>query len=349
MDRVPSKDIERMIAFINHEADEKIKEMKIRATQEYNAEKARIIKEETSRIENGFLMKQKEIEKKRLMAESSLANTYKQKYLEEKVRILDEIYNEVLRVCSKKPLNLSLMAQCIEKMDGKEFIVYCNKKDKKVVEKEHKSAEVREMVPAGVGGVLLCSKDYSTIVDNSFASRLETIRGTFEAEINKAIFKCFCTADLFYRDLVSETSSLLDASAGSPKSALLCCSRVYVGNASQNVAPLNGSPIGSLALTTSTSPTNDMLVISLFIRASMSFICENPPVKNTFFTLYFRLTSSIISVNPIWSSPMMEGEKTISGIFRRSTFAFILPMKCPLRRSVVSATYGSKWGSSSFI
>lgn len=57
MDRVPSKDIERMMAFINHEADEKIKEMKIKATQEYNTEKARIIKEETFRIENGFLMK----------------------------------------------------------------------------------------------------------------------------------------------------------------------------------------------------------------------------------------------------------------------------------------------------
>ncbi|AFM98256.1 ATP synthase subunit E [Encephalitozoon hellem] len=197
MDRVPSKDIERMMAFINHEADEKIKEMKIKATQEYNAEKARIIKEETSRIENGFVMKQKEIEKKRVMAENSLANTYKQKYLGERVKILNEIYKEVLEICSKEPLSPLLIAQCAEKISEEEFIVYCNKKDKKVVEKECKNVEIREMVPEGVGGVLLCSKDYSTIVDNSFASRLETIKSTFEAEINKIIFRYFEKFTLF--------------------------------------------------------------------------------------------------------------------------------------------------------
>ncbi|ADM11488.1 vacuolar ATP synthase subunit E [Encephalitozoon intestinalis ATCC 50506] len=188
MDRVPSKDIERMMTFINHEADEKIREMKIKATQEYNAEKARIIKEETTRIENEFLLKQKEIEKKKVMAENSLINMYNQKYLEEKVKILDEIYGETLKICSSRPLNPSLIAECARKIDG-EFIVYCNKKDRKVVEKECKNSEIREMVPEGVGGVLLCSKDYTTIVDNSFASRLQTIRDEFEAEVNKIIFR----------------------------------------------------------------------------------------------------------------------------------------------------------------
>ena len=57
MEKVPRKDIDRMMAFINHEADEKIKEMKIKAIQEYNAEKARIIKEETMKEENEFMIR----------------------------------------------------------------------------------------------------------------------------------------------------------------------------------------------------------------------------------------------------------------------------------------------------
>lgn len=187
MDKVPSKDIERMMTFINHEADEKIKEMRIKATQEYNTEKARIIKEETARIENKFVARQKEIEKRRVMSENSLINTYRQKYLEEKVRILEEIYEEVLNICSKKPLSSFLISQCVKKIDG-EFIAYCNKKDRKVVEEECKDIDIREMVAAGVGGVILCSRDYSTVVDNSFASRLEAVKSTFETEINKVIF-----------------------------------------------------------------------------------------------------------------------------------------------------------------
>lgn len=41
--------------------------------------------------------------KKRIMTENSLMNTYKQRYLEEKVKILGEIYEEALKICSKKP------------------------------------------------------------------------------------------------------------------------------------------------------------------------------------------------------------------------------------------------------
>ncbi|KAM0672454.1 putative subunit E of vacuolar ATP synthase [Ordospora colligata] len=188
MEKVPSKDIDRMMAFINHEADEKIKEMKIKAIQEYNAEKARIIKEETMKEENEFMMKQREIESKRVMTESSLENLYRQKYLQEKVKILKNIYRDVLKECLAKPLNALLIDECMKKMED-DFIVYCNNKDVEIVKNHCKDAEIREMVSAGTGGIILCSKDYKSIVDNSFTSRLETIKNMFEADINKVIFR----------------------------------------------------------------------------------------------------------------------------------------------------------------
>lgn len=187
MEKLPSKDIERMMTFINHEADEKIREMRIKAIQEYNTEKARIIKEETAKAENEFVLRQKEIEKKRVMAENSLINSYKQEYLKEKAGILNEIYREVLEQCSKKPLSPSLIAQCVEKIDG-DFIVYCSERDMETVRRLYKDVEVRRMVDGGMGGVMLCSVDHDTIVDNSFASRVETVKETFEAGIGRVIF-----------------------------------------------------------------------------------------------------------------------------------------------------------------
>lgn len=188
MEKLPSKDIERMMTFINHEADEKIKEMHIKAIQEYNTEKARIIKEETVKAENSFVLKQKEIEKRRVMAENSLANVYKLKYLGEKVRILDSIYQEALDICAGQPLNPSLVAQCVSKVDG-EFFVYCRQKDRSVVEGLYSDAEIRDLADEGIGGVVLCSKDCTTVVDNSFVSRMKTAKDSFEAEINKIIFE----------------------------------------------------------------------------------------------------------------------------------------------------------------
>lgn len=187
MEKLPSKDIERMMTFINHEAEEKIKEMRIKAIQEYNTEKARIVKEETMKAENSFVQRQKEIERRRIMVENSLMNAYKQKYLKEKVKILDEIYEESLSMCSRKPLNISLVEQCVNNVDG-EFVIYCNKKDKKAVQKHYKDVEIRDMIKEGVGGAIVCLVDHNTVVDNSYMTRMKTIKDMFEARISKIIF-----------------------------------------------------------------------------------------------------------------------------------------------------------------
>ncbi|EOB13776.1 vacuolar ATP synthase subunit E [Nosema bombycis CQ1] len=69
MDKLPNKDIERMITFINHEVEEKLKEMEIKGIQEYNSEKARLIKEHTDKIEDQFINRQKEIESRKFRTE----------------------------------------------------------------------------------------------------------------------------------------------------------------------------------------------------------------------------------------------------------------------------------------
>jgi V-type H+-transporting ATPase subunit E len=187
MSYLPSKDVERMIAFINHEADEKIKEMKIKSIQEYNTEKARVIRSETMKEEEEFVLRQKKIEMRRIMAENSLVNSYRLKYLEEKAAILDGICEEVSRRCGAVPLDASLVRECIDRLDG-DYIVYTLGRDRGVVERELEGAELREMDGAGLGGIILCSKDHRTVVDNSYLSRIQAIRKSFASEISKGIF-----------------------------------------------------------------------------------------------------------------------------------------------------------------
>jgi V-type H+-transporting ATPase subunit E len=187
MSDLPSKDVERMVAFINHEADEKIKEMKIKSIQEYNTEKASIIRRETMREEEEFILGQKKAEMRRVMAENTLVNAYKLKYLEEKAAILDEICEEVSKRCRDASLKEALIKECTSKLDG-EFIVYVSNRDREAVEKMLKNAELREMDAAGLGGIILCSKDRSTVVDNSYVSRIQAVRSTFVSEINKEVF-----------------------------------------------------------------------------------------------------------------------------------------------------------------
>ncbi|EEQ81985.1 hypothetical protein NCER_101379 [Vairimorpha ceranae BRL01] len=84
MEKLPNKDIERMITFIKHEAEEKVKEIEIKAIQEYNIEKARLVKQEVDTVEKDFKNKQKNLEIRKLCEESNIINKYKLQYTKPK-------------------------------------------------------------------------------------------------------------------------------------------------------------------------------------------------------------------------------------------------------------------------
>lgn len=65
-----SKEMKKMVAFIMQEAAEKTRELHIRADEEFNIEKAKIVHQETVAIEQQFGRKLKQAEVKRRMYDS---------------------------------------------------------------------------------------------------------------------------------------------------------------------------------------------------------------------------------------------------------------------------------------
>lgn len=66
-DEEASKEMKKMLTFIMQEATEKAKEIKIKADEEFNIEKAKLVRQETTSIETNFSKRLGQAEVKRKM------------------------------------------------------------------------------------------------------------------------------------------------------------------------------------------------------------------------------------------------------------------------------------------
>lgn len=66
-DEEASKEMKKMVTFIMQEASEKAKEIRIKADEEFNIEKAKLVRQETSSIEANFAKRLGQAEVKRKM------------------------------------------------------------------------------------------------------------------------------------------------------------------------------------------------------------------------------------------------------------------------------------------
>ena len=66
-DEEASKEMKKMVTFIMQEASEKAKEIKIKADEEFNIEKAKLVRQETTSIEMNFAKRLSQAEVKRKM------------------------------------------------------------------------------------------------------------------------------------------------------------------------------------------------------------------------------------------------------------------------------------------
>lgn len=62
-----SKEMKKMVAFIMQEAAEKSREIQIKADEEFNIEKAKLVRQETTTIEQQYQKKLKQADVKRKM------------------------------------------------------------------------------------------------------------------------------------------------------------------------------------------------------------------------------------------------------------------------------------------
>ncbi|GMM37802.1 H(+)-transporting V1 sector ATPase subunit E [Saccharomycopsis crataegensis] len=87
-----SHELFKMEAFIKKEAEEKAKEIRLKADEEYEIEKSNIVRSEISSIDKLFEQKLKKSELAQQITKSTIVNKTRLKILAERESILNEIY-----------------------------------------------------------------------------------------------------------------------------------------------------------------------------------------------------------------------------------------------------------------
>lgn len=183
------KEVAKMTAFIQQEAEEKARELKIRADEEYAVEKARLVRIDSGQVEAMLVKKLRDSETKRKVAESSQANKEQLKVLIERDQLLTDVFEETRAKLSSISNNqqkyIQLLSELIEetisRMSGeKELILECRPKDKDSVESICKQKSTPKLSlsadpvlnDSSAGGICARSRSGKIRCDNTLESRL---------------------------------------------------------------------------------------------------------------------------------------------------------------------------------
>lgn len=107
-----------MKAFIEKEAQEKAKEIKLKADEEYEIEKASIVRSETAAIDSAYEQKLKKASLAQQITKSTIGNKTRLRVLSEKERVLNDIFdaakNELSTITKNKGEYKPFLAGLIE-------------------------------------------------------------------------------------------------------------------------------------------------------------------------------------------------------------------------------------------
>ncbi|CAH2350647.1 V-type proton ATPase subunit E [[Candida] railenensis] len=113
-----SAELRKMKAFIEKEAQEKAKEIKLKADEEYEIEKASIVRSETAVIDSTYEQKLKKASLAQQITKSTIGNKTRLRILGTKEEVLNEIFEaaeeELKKISAKKDQYKPILAGLIE-------------------------------------------------------------------------------------------------------------------------------------------------------------------------------------------------------------------------------------------
>ncbi|KAL5475600.1 hypothetical protein EMCRGX_G025432 [Ephydatia muelleri] len=206
------RQIQQMKKFIEQEAKEKADEIAIKAEEEFNIEKGRLVQSEKLKISTYYERKEKQVELQRKIQRSNLLNQARLAVLKARddniKKILEEARKSLGEVTGDTPkyetLLESLITQCLYQLLETDVLVRCRQRDVKLVEKVFpktvtgfKAATGKDVtltidtdyLPAEcAGGVELTTRDGKIRVTNTLESRLELISSQLVPVIRTLLF-----------------------------------------------------------------------------------------------------------------------------------------------------------------
>lgn len=195
-DQVASE-LTKMVEFIKKEAEEKAKEIRIKANEEYEIEKAEIVRSEIAIIDKEYDLKNKQAVMSQQIVKSTAANKTRLEVLGSKAEILDSVFEEAeeeLKKVSKDEKNYEelltkLILQGVQLLTNEDVVIATVREaDKDIAAKAAKAASAKaegdveikidennHINPDSAGGVVLSSESGKISIDNTLEERLKLL------------------------------------------------------------------------------------------------------------------------------------------------------------------------------
>ncbi|KAG0241214.1 ATPase, V1/A1 complex, subunit E [Mortierella sp. GBAus27b] len=205
-------ELDKMISFIGQEAREKAREIKVKADEEFNIEKAKLVRQEAVNIDAVFQRKIKQADVQRRIAQSNNINKARMKLLVARQELLDQLFAdarkelvEVAKDASRYEKYLGdALVQSLFRLLESEVIVQHRKADeallKKLIPDVQKRYEERtqqsvkielssDHLPSdGAGGVIVAGHEGKIKCDNTPEARLAILEQDMLPDIRVMLF-----------------------------------------------------------------------------------------------------------------------------------------------------------------
>ncbi|KAM0357654.1 hypothetical protein ACHAPY_004633 [Fusarium culmorum] len=212
-DQQVNNELSKMTAFIKQEAMEKAREIEIKANEEFEIEKSKLVRQETDAIDSQYEKKFKQATMSQQITRSTVSNKTRLKVLGSRQEMLDNIFEEAQKKLAegakdKAKYQKALKGLLLEgffALNEPELQVRARKKDydivKKAIEEAAKdfkkelgkdiTAKIQEddPLPEGIaGGVFIISGSGKIDIDNTFEARLKLLEESAAPAVREALF-----------------------------------------------------------------------------------------------------------------------------------------------------------------
>ncbi|AQZ09162.1 VMA4 (YOR332W) [Zygosaccharomyces parabailii] len=205
-------ELNKMQAFIRKEAEEKAREIQLKADQEYEIEKTGLVRNETSNIDANFEDKMKKASLKQQITQSTVANKMRLKVLGAREECLGAIFDkalEDLKAIGKKekdykPILKASIVEAMLRLLEPQVIVKITQKDQKLAKslvdtvvkeyKEKAGKDVKVTISDDflgkdiAGGAVVTNSDGKIVVDNTLEERLKMLSESALPAIRLEVF-----------------------------------------------------------------------------------------------------------------------------------------------------------------
>ncbi|KGQ07324.1 V-type proton ATPase subunit E [Beauveria bassiana D1-5] len=192
-DQQVDNELRKMTAFIKQEAMEKAREIEIKANEEFEIEKSKLVRQETDAIDAQYEKKSKQATMSQQITRSTVANKTRLKVLGARQELLDSIYEttrqklaEGTKDKAKYQKTLAgLVLEGLYTMNEADVQTY-----KKQVGKDVKLAldEENPLPDASAGGVIIVGSKGKIEIDNTLETRLKLLEVSAAPRVREALF-----------------------------------------------------------------------------------------------------------------------------------------------------------------